>query len=159
MKRLTVNIYRYGKYLAIGLVLAAYPGYVLYQHWFFPSHTRPESPATFNWSIAGMAVIFIVGFLLALFGLLSLLVNKAIFSPNEIRYRTLFKNYTIPCCDILHVSTQRHTVQKTTLPALLNTTKSNYRLITKSRNYSLSSFEFWGLDKEIQKIRENGGAR
>lgn len=156
MKRLTVNIYRYGKFAATGLVLAFYPGYTLFQHFFISDHAGSDPIRTNQtWAVAGLSVIFVAGVLLLSFGLLSLVVSKAVFGPDKIRYRTLCKNYEIPYKDILHVTQQRQTVQKTTQSALFSTTRSRYRLITKSKNYDLSSLEFWGLDKEIQKLKEN----
>lgn len=155
LKKLTVNIYRYVKYLAIGLVLAGYPGYVLYQYFFVPDYIRDGSVlAASGWLIVGVAVIFVVGSLFVLYGVLSLIVNRAEFDEDEIRYRTLFKNYVISCREILHVTERRQTVQKTGVSGLFSTTKSEYRLVTKTRNYDMNSFEFWGLDKEIQKVKE-----
>ncbi|MDL2274041.1 hypothetical protein LJC34_05825 [Oscillospiraceae bacterium OttesenSCG-928-G22] len=152
MRRLTVNMFRYGKFVLAGLVLAAYPGYVLWDRLFSPD----SADVAFSPALAGMAAIFAVGALLFLFGLLSLLVNRAEFGPDSIRYRTLLKRYTIPYSEILHVTERRQTVQ-TASP--LPSAKVYYRVVIKSKNYDMSSLEFWGLGKEINKLKENGVVR
>ena len=146
-KRLPANLYRYGKILFFSCMAALLAYIVISSGFSFKFNTEYD-----NVIYAATVVIFLISIICALYALLSVFVNRAVFTDEYLKYRTLSKRYTIKYSDIIYIDGIKSTLRKQ--GSFLRTVKRTYKLSTKSGVYKLSSFEFFGLEKSMIELND-----
>jgi hypothetical protein len=101
-------------------------------------------------ALAGLIFVSFLGLVAALYGLLSLFVNKAVFTQDSLYYRTLFQRFEVNYTDITLVELSR--AQVTWRGFLSSRRHYRYKLITRKGVFELDSFEFFGLTKQLDAL-------
>lgn len=141
-KKLVVNVYRYSKFIVLGIVIAALPilGYLgLYE--------VQDSSALMR---VGLVLMIICGLLLVLFGFVSIIFNKAIFTHEHLEYRTLLKKINVKYSDIINIEAYTRTRRKR--GAMIPSVQYLYIIECKDGKHELDSFEFLGIGKIIDQL-------
>ncbi|MDF9825704.1 hypothetical protein M2475_002115 [Breznakia sp. PF5-3] len=149
-KKLHINLYRYSKYIVIGGALAAYPLYVIILRLLNQSKYQSLFPMTdtSNYLFIGLCAIAITGIVSCIYGIVSLVINKAVFYSEHLEYKTLFKKYYISYKDMERIQETRQTKMN-----IIPSTKTIYKIICKNGSYELNSYEFIGIGKQLDKIK------
>lgn len=141
-RKLIVNIYRYSKFILLGLVISALPilGYLgLY-----------EIQDSSTLMTIGSILMAAGGLLLALFGLISIIFNKAVFTHEGLEYRTLLKKINVKYSDIINV--ESYTVTRKKRGSIFPSVQYLYVIVCKDGKHELDSFEFLGIGKTIDQL-------
>jgi hypothetical protein len=141
------------KLLLGGAVFGMFSGYYL-NRVFFSGGTGLSVTLPF---LIGLILMFVGGVAVALYALLSFIVNKCVFGTDTLTYRTLFKHIKVKYQDILHITTKRRTTIFT--GRIYGGTQYTYKLVTKSGTIELNIFEFWGLAKQIDIISSKNNTK
>ena len=143
-KKLIANIYRYGKMLVIALAVG---GLCYLAHTGGYAAVDSESETWMNLIV--WAVIAASG-LTALYALVSIFVNRAVFGETSLKYNTLFKRYSIDYADIMNIDGTKTTTRRE--GSFLRTVKYIYKVTTKTGTVTLNSHEFTGLAKAMTEL-------
>ena len=149
-KSLIANLWQYAKLFFYGIALAGIA-------WFIAEASKNNLYPGWSENFAELWVQIIIyvalacGCIAILYALLSCVVNKAVFDIDNLKYRTIFKNYHILYSDIAKIDALRETVRNQGSP--VTRTKITYTIITSAGSYTLSSREFFGLRKQMDLLK------